>query len=197
MKTKERIIRKSAELFNTYGYHGCSLSDIMQATELQKGGIYNHFKSKDEIAIEAFNHNYESVIRRFREQLSSINPKDPIDKLYKVIDVFASFADDPVVKGGGCPIFNTAMDATNSHPELRKKAKEGIKGLRSYMEFKLKEAIDGGFLSEAVNAEEVASLCVMTLEGAIVMSKVNGNTDCVGIASKYLKGFIKMNLVKK
>ncbi len=195
MNTREKIIQKSAELFNTYGYHGCSLSDIMDATQLKKGGIYNHFKSKDEIAIEAFNHNYDSVIQRFKKQLSQISPTDPIDKLYKVIDVFASFADDPVVKGGGCPIFNTAMDSTNGHPELRKKAKLGIKGLKTYIQIKLQEAIEAKFLDDALNPEEIASLFVMTLEGAIVMSRVNGNTDCVSIASKYLKGFIKMHLI--
>lgn len=195
MNTRDKIIQCSAELFNTYGYNGCSLSDIMQATQLKKGGIYNHFKSKDEIAIEAFNHNYDKVINRFKQQLAAINPKDPIDKLYKVIDVFASFADDPVVKGGGCPIFNTAMDATNSHPELRRKAKIGIKGLKVYIELKLKEAIESNYLNGKLNPEEIASLFVMTLEGAIVMSRVNENTSCVGVASKYLKEFIKNNLV--
>lgn len=195
MSAREKIIQKSAELFNTYGYHGCSLSDIMEATKLKKGGIYNHFKSKDEIAIEAFNYNYESVLRRFKDHLAAINPKDPIDKLYKVIDAFASFADDPVVKGGGCPIFNTAMDSTNSHPELRSKARQGIKGLKTYIEIKLKEAIESKMLSDKIDEKEVASLFVMTLEGAIVMSKVNENSSCVEIASKYLKEFIKMNLV--
>lgn len=196
MNTKEKIITKSAELFNTYGYHGCSLSDIMAATQLKKGGIYNHFKSKDEIAIEAFNHNYDQVIGRFKEQLSRIDSKDPIDKLYKAIDVFASFADEPVVKGGGCPIFNTAMDSTNTHPELKRKAKLGIQGLRTYIQIKLREAIDTGYLNPGMNTDEVASLFVMTLEGAIVMSRVNENTDCVGVASKHLKDYIKMNLIK-
>ena len=171
------------------------MSDIMEATHLKKGGIYNHFKSKDEIAIEAFNYNYDKVIERFRKRLSEIKSKDPVDKLFKVIDAFASFADDPVVKGGGCPIFNTAMDATNSHPELQKKAKEGILGLRKYIEIKLHEAVEADMLSKEMNIEETASLMVMTLEGAIVMAKVNGSGECAQIASNHLKQMVKSNMI--
>ncbi|MEL7006085.1 MAG: TetR/AcrR family transcriptional regulator, partial [Bacteroidota bacterium] len=171
MSAREKIVEKSAELFNTYGYHGCSLSDIMKATNLKKGGIYNHFKSKDEIAIEAFNHNYEKVIQRFKDRLSRVKSKDPIDKLNKVIDAFGSFADDPIVKGGGCPIFNTAMDSTNGHPELRQKARQGIIGLRTYINIKLEEAIDAKMLSDKINVQEVASLDITMAPSSVITIK--------------------------
>ena len=52
--TKERIIEQTAPLFNQMGFFGSSLSDIMQATGLKKGGIYNHFGSKEQLALEAY-----------------------------------------------------------------------------------------------------------------------------------------------
>ncbi len=55
-QTKARIIQQAAELFNQQGYAGSSIADIMQATGLKKGGIYNHFKSKDELALAAFDY---------------------------------------------------------------------------------------------------------------------------------------------
>ena len=191
--TKERIITKSAELFNSYGYHGCSLSDIMTATNLQKGGIYNHFKNKDEIAEEAFDYSYNRVIKRFRTLLGEA--KSPLEKLYTVIDAFASFADDPVVKGGGCPIFNTAMDSTNTHPELKRKARLGIESLITYVEIKLNEGIAEGVFRPDVDVKLFASLLIMTLEGAIVMSCVQNNNYGVQTASKFLKNHIKSELL--
>ena len=191
--TKERIITKSAELFNSYGYHGCSLSDIMTATNLQKGGIYNHFKNKDEIAEEAFDYSYNRVIKRFRKLLGEA--KSPLEKLYTVIDAFASFADDPVVKGGGCPIFNTAMDSTNTQPELKRKARLGIESLITYVEIKLNEGIAEGVFRPDVDVKLFASLLIMTLEGAIVMSCVQNNNYGVQTASKFLKNHIKSELL--
>ncbi len=52
--TRQRIIALAAPLFNQHGYNGCSLNDIMEATGLEKGGIYRHFESKEELAAEAF-----------------------------------------------------------------------------------------------------------------------------------------------
>ncbi|MEM6522231.1 MAG: TetR/AcrR family transcriptional regulator [Bacteroidota bacterium] len=191
--TREKIITKSAELFNFYGYHGCSLSDIMTATQLQKGGIYNHFRNKDEIATEAFDYNYNRVIKRFRKLLGEANT--PLEKLYTVIDALASFVNDPVVKGGGCPIFNTAMDSTNTHPELKRKARLGIEGLVTYVEIKLQEGINAGVFKKDVNVKHFASLLIMTLEGALVMSRVQDDDLCVKIASDFLKKHIRNELL--
>ena len=35
-ETRAKIIRISAELFNTKGYSGTSINDVMQATDLKK-----------------------------------------------------------------------------------------------------------------------------------------------------------------
>ena len=48
--TRQRIIAQAAPLFNQRGYEGCSINDVMAATGLEKGGIYRHFESKEELA---------------------------------------------------------------------------------------------------------------------------------------------------
>jgi len=45
-RTKEMILARAAEVFNRQGYFGARLDDITRATGLEKGGIYNHFASK-------------------------------------------------------------------------------------------------------------------------------------------------------
>ena len=47
-QTRQAIVEKAAPLFNKKGFEGTSLSDLMQATGLQKGGIYRHFSGKEE-----------------------------------------------------------------------------------------------------------------------------------------------------
>lgn len=42
-QTRAMILEQTALLFSRKGYFGSSLSDIMEATGLEKGGIYNHF----------------------------------------------------------------------------------------------------------------------------------------------------------
>ncbi|CAL2080819.1 TetR/AcrR family transcriptional regulator [Tenacibaculum sp. 190524A02b] len=47
--SKEVIINSAFELFIKQGYQKTSLKDIMEETQLSKGAIYHHFKSKHEI----------------------------------------------------------------------------------------------------------------------------------------------------
>lgn len=191
-ETKELIIERSAELFNTLGYNGCSLNEIMEATNLKKGGIYNHFKNKDEIALASFEYSYSKVLKRFKTYLAKENSS--YNKLLSIIEVFYSFGANPVVKGG-CPIFNTAIDAADSHPILRKRAQDAINTLLKYVEIKIEEGkIEGEFKTNA-KAPEIALLLVSTMEGALMVSRVNDNTKALRTAADLLKNYLKQNLI--
>ena len=39
-KTRERIVAEAASLFNQRGFEASSMSELMEATGLEKGGIY-------------------------------------------------------------------------------------------------------------------------------------------------------------
>ncbi len=49
MALKDKIIRESLKLFSLKGFLSTSIHDIMKETKASKGGLYNHFKSKDDI----------------------------------------------------------------------------------------------------------------------------------------------------
>ncbi len=61
-QTRQEIIRKAAPIFNQRGYEGVTLSELMQATGLEKGGIYRHFDSKQQFASEAFDYAWSKAV---------------------------------------------------------------------------------------------------------------------------------------
>jgi len=71
--TRQEIIRKAAPIFNRKGYSGAALSDLMRATGLEKGGIYRHFGSKQELAADAFDHAWKisKAQKRLRTRLTA------------------------------------------------------------------------------------------------------------------------------
>ena len=54
LKTRQRIVEMAAPVFNRQGFAGASMRDLISATGLEKGGIYNHFDSKEQLALEAY-----------------------------------------------------------------------------------------------------------------------------------------------
>ena len=68
-KTRRRIVEKAAGVFNTKGYFGSSMTDLVREIGLEKGGIYNHFASKEELALEAFDYAVGTMQERFQAAL--------------------------------------------------------------------------------------------------------------------------------
>ena len=62
--TRQAIEDAAIELFIEQGYHATSMRQIAKRADLALGGIYNHFKSKDELyeAIIVDKHPYKKVL---------------------------------------------------------------------------------------------------------------------------------------
>jgi len=71
--TRRRIIEQAAPLLNQRGFSGCSMQDIMDATGLEKGGIYRHFSSKEELAGEAFLYALEQAVKTRTDGLEHLS----------------------------------------------------------------------------------------------------------------------------
>src|SRR6516162_8422091 len=121
-KTRERIVAEAASLFNQRGFKGSSISELMEATGLEKGGIYRHFSSKEELAAKAFDYAWKVTVDTRMRDLDRI--PNSIDKLKQFVANFVDRPRPPVP--GGCPLLNTAVDADDGNPVLRDRALKGL-----------------------------------------------------------------------
>src|SRR5215469_821453 len=118
-QTRQEIIRKAAPLFNQRGYDGTALSDLMQATGLEKGGIYRHFDSKQELAEAAFEHAWKLAMDTRFEGIDEVT--NTVDRLRQFLQNFGERRAGLIA--GGCPLLNTAVDSDDGNIQLRNKAK--------------------------------------------------------------------------
>ena len=167
--TKSLIIRRAAELFNLKGYAGSSIADIMQATGLKKGGIYNHFKSKDEIALAAFDYAVSLVQKRAWSVVKT--EKNAISRLQALLKNHLDYLEHPPLPGG-CPIMNTAIESDDAYPLLRDRALAAMQSWHDLVVRIISIGIEKGELSKTVDPEAVASFLISTIEGSIMLSKL-------------------------
>lgn len=48
-QTRDRVVEAALQLFAEHGYHGASMRQIADAATVAVGGIYNHFRNKEEL----------------------------------------------------------------------------------------------------------------------------------------------------
>lgn len=190
-KTKLHIIEQAAVVFNQRGYAGTSMSDLMAATGLKKGGLYNHFGSKDELALEAFDYAVAQMQQHFRGAMKG--KRHAVDRLMAVVSVYEKMSERPPMKGG-CPILNTAVESDDMHPALRDRAKQAVDAWRSLFHRIIQKGITRGELRPSVDADEVSTILISTLEGAVMLSKLYGDDAYIAKALVHLRGYIQYQL---
>jgi TetR/AcrR family transcriptional regulator, transcriptional repressor for nem operon len=164
--TRQRIIELAAPLFNQRGFKGCSLNAIMEATGLEKGGIYRHFESKEELAAEAFDHAWNASVVRRTQGLDDI--PNHVDRLKEHISRFVYGTGTP----GGCPLLNTAVDADDGNPVLRERVRKALRGWQARLRKIVEDGIAAGTVKPEVNTTEVANHIIANLEGGLVIARL-------------------------
>jgi AcrR family transcriptional regulator len=191
-QTRAMILARVAPLFNQQGYFGASLSDIMQQTGLEKGGIYNHFKSKEQLALEAFDYAYAMLDQRIRSKLAG--KKHAIERLYALLAYFEDWIDDPPI-AGGCPILNTAIESDDAEPALRERARRAMDELRSTVRHIITKGMERGEIRPGVDADAWASVIIATLEGAEMLNKLYQDAVHLRRAIEHIRDCIDRDLV--
>ena len=187
-KTRRRIVEKAAGVFNTKGYFGSSMGDLMREIGLEKGGIYNHFASKEELALEAFDYAAGTMQERFQAALEG--KEGALERLFAIVDVLGGLAEDPPVQGG-CPVLNTAVESDDAHMELKDRAREAMSGWLRLIGSIVKEGVRNGELRPGKNPRETASVVVATLEGAVMLSRLYDDPTYMKRSVDHLKEHLR------
>lgn len=182
-RTRQYIIEKAAPVFNTKGYAGTSMHDLMDATQLTKGSIYGNFKNKDEVALEAFDYNFGRVITYIKNQMRMRD--NVIDKLMVYPEMYQNFLELPFLKAG-CPVLNTSTEADDTHPMLREKASNALKLWKTSIEKLITQGIHEQEIKEGTDGAAFAAVLMSLIEGAVMQAKVTGRTTELKAAMQFL-----------
>ncbi len=181
-RTTQFIIETVAPMFNKFGYAGTSMSDITKATGLTKGAIYGNFKSKEDLAIQAFKYNLKKLLEKVQERVD--NTESAIEKLF-IISNFYRHYDDAIHEFGGCPILNTAIDANHVNEELLNNVRSAILRIQNSIKNIIDQGKSKGEIKPMVDSTAYAKRIFSMIKGAVFTSYIMNN-------SKYLKDMMNM-----
>lgn len=192
-RTKREIVRTAAPLFNQKGFEGTSLSDLMSATGLQKGGIYRHFASKEELAAEAFDYAWEKAVAGRLDGVSDV--PDSVDRLKKMIGNFVDKRAGLVA--GGCPLLNAAIEADDGNPVLRERVKGAFRSWSNRISSVVSQGIKNREIVANTNAQALSKLIIGTLEGALMISRIEREEGALHSARAFLFEYLDRNVRRR
>ena len=168
-RTRQFIIETTADIFNTKGYVGTSMSDLTEATGLTKGSIYGNFENKEEVALAAFDYNLEKLRKIILQKMTSATTYR--DKLMVYAQVYHSFKRGPFPEGG-CPILNTAVEADDTNNLLKDRAAKAVLRWQKSIVNLIQGGINSGEFKSNVDVNNVALSMIALIEGGIMIGRV-------------------------
>jgi len=168
MTLKEKIIFEALRQFSTKGFLATSTMDIIQSTATSKGGLYNHFKNKEQLFFEVLSHARKIWRERNLNGVDKISR--PLDKIRKIL---ANYRDHYLMDSanfpGGCIFVNLTVELSDQRPQLAAAVNEGFIRFKTMLKRLLEEERRTGTLRADVDLDRVVELVFSGLLGACVM----------------------------
>lgn len=162
--TRHNIIAQSMQLFSVKGYFNTSIADIVEATGLTKGGLYGHFRNKEEVWYAV----YEECVQVWKKVVFN-GVRDIADPLERIARVMENNLKDYLGGGvfqGGCFLINSLVDLAGQSSAMSNQVLQGFTGFCALIHKWLLEADRQGLLREGLNLQEIANFLVISVNGA-------------------------------
>ena len=179
-RTRQFILETAAPIYNQKGISGVSIDDILEATQLTKGCIYGHFKGKDDLSEKVVEYSLDNMTAK----INAVVSQETTAKAK--INAFIDFYKNPITTyiSGGCPIFNTAVEADDNYPLIKEKVAKVVRSGQQELTALLQEGINTGEFSSKLDPAVFAFKLTASVEGGIVMCRVMGT-------AKPMQGLVK------
>jgi AcrR family transcriptional regulator len=168
MKSRDRMIQSAFELFREHGVSGTGLRDINARSGVPRGAIYHHFPGgKSEIAAATATYAGDQV-RTLLEAVAA--ESDPLIVVHAFVSGWAEQLRSQEFRAG-CAIVAVAGEATPDS-EVSRAAADALNGWAKVFA----SALEGAGVPEQ-RALRLGVMIVSAVEGAIILSRVQGTTD--------------------
>lgn len=168
MTLKDKIIHEALRQFSYKGFSSTSITDILEAAGTSKGGLYNHFRSKEHLFSAALDE--ARKIWRQRNLFGMHDQERPMDKIKKLLENYQDrYLADSENFPGGCIFVTLAVELNDQRPHLAAEVNEGFIRFKGMLKRLLDQEKAGGNLKDGVDTFQVTELLFSGILGASVM----------------------------
>jgi TetR/AcrR family transcriptional repressor of nem operon len=173
---RTELLDQAVRVFWEKGYWDTSISDLVEATGVQRYGLYASFGDKHGLFLEALERYQETVIGGLVRELE--RPGAALPEIDEFLDRLAHIGKTPGA-ARGCLICNTAAELGEDDPQVAARVESYTRRIRRAFRGALVRARSLGQVSEELNAEDASRFLTGVVIGASVYARTPGGRDAV------------------
>lgn len=188
-ETKLRVIRAAAGLFHKQGIRATSPDEIIEASGIGKGQFYHYFKNKEGLVHEVLQWHLAMIDSDTAIVNYDIRSWSDLERwFWSHIELQKSFG-----MTRGCPFGTAANDVTEEDEVLRKDLDQIFGTIKDRLARFFRTEKRCGRLEPSADPERLADFCISTLQGAMLVGKVQRDSRfadaAIGEGLKHLRSY--------
>lgn len=173
LKPKERIMEVASKLFREQGFNSTGINQIIKEANVAKASFYDHFKSKDFLAIQYLNNRHVLWFDGLKNHVNKYKTsKEQILESFDYIKVMNEKEDF-----SGCVFLNMLSELKYEHKEVNEVIKNHKIDLQN-------------FFNEIMKDQEKSFVIYMLFESCLIESQAFRNQEITNKTIKYLNSKI-------
>lgn len=187
---REKLLKVALNVVREKGYSATSVDELCAAAGVTKGAFFHHFKSKEELAVEAANF-WSRWTGEFFEHAPYHKHADPLDRVLGYVDFRKEILQGKTPEFT-CFVGTMVQEMYNTSPQIRAACEESIFGHAEKIAKDIDEAIKlhgpevnftGGSLALHIQA---------VIQGAFILAKASENAAVAAESLTHLRRYIEL-----
>jgi TetR/AcrR family transcriptional repressor of nem operon len=188
--SKTKFLDAALYVIRAKGYSATRIEDICEAAGLTKGSFFHHFKSKEELAIEAAAY-FSSMADTIFAAAPYRKLTDPLDRLLGYVDFRKSILMGELPQFT-CLLGTMVQEVYETHPLIREACDRYI---RAHAE-KIEADIDEAMAKYGPRAEWTASSLALytqaVIQGAFILAKAHQSREVAAANLDHLRRYLQL-----
>ena len=166
---ENQVLDAAMHAFWAKGYESTSLADLVSATGLLKGSLYQAFGDKHSLFLQTLNRYLESMRRQKNEMLAQA--ATPLEGLQSVLHGIIDTSDGDSACPKGCMAINSLVELAPHDEKVQRIMGDHVQRMRGSMTKTITQAQSAGQISSQRSPELLTSLLMTFMAGLAATMK--------------------------
>jgi TetR/AcrR family transcriptional regulator, transcriptional repressor for nem operon len=169
---RKEIVEAALEQFHTRGFNAAGVKDITDRAGVPKGSFYNHFESKEALAIVALE---EYGVSRRLQDLADPSV-EPLTRLRRHFEFFRDEVLDHEITRG-CLLGNFGAEIADHSEAIRTAVSQAFQAWADAITSTIADAQRAGAVRSDLDPRTTARFLLNAWEGTLIMARTNRSTE--------------------
>jgi len=189
-ESKSKLLDAALHVIRAKGYTATRIEDICETAGLTKGSFFHHFKSKEDLALEAAAY-WESNTSSLFEAAEYHNHLTALERILAYVDFRKA-----LIRGDlpefTCLVGTMVQEIYDTEPAIREACRKSICGHAATLEEDIAEAMRDSAIQGNWTAESLALHTQTVIQGAFILAKAKGSPEIAVQSLDHLRRYIHL-----